>query len=508
MVMAGGIEAELKVRIDALAARRLAHVEALEGFALVPRGEKRLTTTYFDTPDLALRRKGATLRLRRSGREGEQTVKIGGSLSLGLAERPEFTVPHLGRTPAIDKFGDEEVRARLEAAIAGRPLVPLFAMRMSRQGWRATSRTGDVVDFSLDRGWVSAGERKAPILEAEFELVSGDRRVLFDLAKVALRGLCFSPSPGAKSDIGYDLVDGKPAAEVAPQVAVDADFPGDMPLEAAMQRVLRSCVVQIAGNVAAIRASRDPEGPHQLRVGLRRLRSAFAVFGAAIAPETVTRLRGEARRLGAEVAMVRDLDVLIDELVAPLQVHADVSGLVRLLEKRRAAAHVHLAAVLADPAVGDFLIDLIAFVEGRGWLSSCDIGQSAALVMPVGDFADRAVGRVRRKVARLGRDPDSLSPEQRHELRKRYKLLRYAYDFLSPVLDKSYRRKLLPRVKAAQDVLGVLNDIHMAHLTLDGLKPAGNEAAAVQRAIGFCLGWHAARAAAIWESKSDLLSLD
>ena len=46
-------------------------------------------------------------------------------------------------------------------------------------------------------------------------------------------------------------------------------------------------------------------------------------------------------------------------------------------------------------------------------------------------------------------------------------------------------------------MLGVLNDIHMAHLLLDDLHSVGPKAGAVERAIGYCLGWHSARAKAI-----------
>ena len=42
--------------------------------------------------------------------------------------------------------------------------------------------------------------------------------------------------------------------------------------------VLRDCHAQIAANLVVVAGSTEPEGPHQLRVGLRRLRTAFAVF--------------------------------------------------------------------------------------------------------------------------------------------------------------------------------------------------------------------------------------
>ena len=161
-----------------------------------------------------------------------------------------------------------------------------------------------------------------------------------------------------------------------------------------------------------------------------------------------------------------------------------MAALVALLEKRRKAARTRLAAALAERSTGDFLIDLLAFTEARGWLSTDDIGQSVGLAAPVTPFAERLIARLRRKVEKLGRDPEALSPEERHDLRKRFKRLRYAYDFFEPLMPKSARRKLLPRVKAAQDVLGVLNDIHMAHVMLDDVHAVGPKAGAVERAIG------------------------
>ena len=505
--MGSGVEAEFKVRIDVAAYRQLARIEALDGFVLTAKGEKRQTTTYFDTPDYALRRNGVTLRLRRCGRSGEQTTKIGGNFSLGLAMRPEHSVPHLGRVPVLAKFPDEAVRQRLEELIAGRPLLPLFSMRILRKAWIARSPNGSVVEMVLDRGTVTAGERKGDIVEVEFELVEGDRRAVFDLAKVALKGQAFSLSTRTKSDVGYDLIDERPSDDDRPRFAEPVRLDKDMAVEEALQLVLRSCAAQISGNVVAVRASRDPEGAHQLRVGLRRFRSALTAFSRVIAAEQVVRLKDDARWLAAAVGSVRDLDVLIDELIAPLQPAADLGALLVVLEKRRSAAHARLAAVMADPRTGDFLIDLIAFVEGRGWLSTSDIGQSVTLAAPIDDFAEHAVDRLRKKVARLGHDPAGLTPETRHELRKKYKLLRYAFDFFETVLDKADKRKLLPRVKTAQEVLGVLNDINMAHVMLDGLAVDGARSPALDRGIGFCLGWHAARADAIWKRKADDLLL-
>jgi inorganic triphosphatase YgiF len=505
--MASGVEAEFKVRIDGAGYRSLSQLSELDGCRIARSPDKRQTTTYFDTPDLALRKAGMALRLRRSGRSGEQTVKIGGSFSLGLAARPEYTVAHVGRVPAIAKFVEPEVRAALSAVVDGRPLLPLFSMRMLRKTWVCELPDGGRVEMVLDRGIVTAGERRSEIVEAEFELVDGDPRAVFEVAKAALSGVAFELSNRTKSDVGYDLIDDRPDDRGEPLFAETIRLDADRTVEEALRTVLRSCAVQIAGNVAAVRKSRDPEGAHQLRVGLRRLRSALAVFGRVIAPEQVMRLKDDARWLAAAVGSVRDLDVLIDELVVPLSAAADMAPLVAVLEKKRTVAHGRLAAVMAERRTGDFLVDLIAFVEGRGWLSSTDIAQSALLSAPVEGYASRAIERLRRKVTRLGKDPESLTIETRHELRKKFKVLRYGLDFFDAVLDKPARKKLLPAVKAAQEVLGVLNDIAMAHAMLDGLVVKGG-APGLERATGFCLGWHAARADAIWKNKADDLTVD
>lgn len=503
--MAATVEAELKVGLGVAGVRNLARLSAIAGMTVAARGDKHLVSTYFDTPDLVLRARGISLRLRRSGRTGEQTAKFSGSFALGLAERPEFNAAFAGRVPDLSRF-PEAVAAELARLVDGRPLVPLFAMRVTRRRWDVTTAAGDRVELALDRGHVSAGSRRADIREAEFELVEGDRRALFDVARLALDGIAFHFSAAAKSDLGYALLDGE-IGPPRPVQAVDADLDGDMSVEQAFQLILRSCASQISANVAAIRADRDVEGPHQLRVGLRRLRTALKIFAPVLAPGSADELAAEAQWLGAEVAVLRDVDVLIDELVAPLNESGEVAALIGLLEKRRAAARQRLDAAMADRRVGRFLIDLLAFTEGRGWLSPTDVGQSSLLAAPIDGFAEATIARLRRKVVKLGRDPEALTADERHDLRKRFKRLRYAYDFFEPLIAKPVRRKLLPRVKAAQDVLGVLNDIHMAHVMLDGVKGVGQLAGEVERAKGYCLGWHAARARAIWERRADDLTL-
>lgn len=247
--MSNAVEAELKFVIDADGMKKLSRFKALEGHDVVRIGEKRLTTTYFDTADRLLKANNISLRIRRAGRGGEQTVKAGGSFSLGMADRPEHTVVYGGQVPDISRFTDEMMRARLVDVLGASELLPTFTIKMARRLWRITNGNGDVVDFSIDNGEVSAGEQHAPVIEAEFELVSGDRRALFDIAKGVLKGLPFTFSTRTKSDLGFALVDGTLEPLGQPVFASAIDLNPDDSVESALQTMLRSCVAQISANL-------------------------------------------------------------------------------------------------------------------------------------------------------------------------------------------------------------------------------------------------------------------
>ena len=98
--------------------------------------------------------------------------------------------------------------------------------------------------------------------------------------------------------------------------------------EQAARDIVRECFDQIATNIIAVQRLDVPEGPHQLRVGLRRLRSAFSVFASVLASPELTRLGGEARWLGQEIGRLRDLEVVAGEIVRrEAGLHPDEPGL-------------------------------------------------------------------------------------------------------------------------------------------------------------------------------------
>src|SRR5690348_5316049 len=86
--LAEEIELKLSAPADAITA-----VSTHPAVAAVARGRprtRRLSTTYYDTPERDLAAAGVALRLRRVGRRWLQSVKGAGAVAAGLHRRAEF----------------------------------------------------------------------------------------------------------------------------------------------------------------------------------------------------------------------------------------------------------------------------------------------------------------------------------------------------------------------------------------------------------------------------------
>jgi triphosphatase len=263
--------------------------------------------------------------------------------------------------------------------------------------------------------------------------------------------------------------------------------------------IFRDCFAQIAANMALVAGSDEPEGPHQLRVGLRRLRAAFLVFRDSLGAEALQPLSEEARRLGQVVGGLRDLDVLTGEVVADA---ADLGldeeahkALVAALEARRRAVRTRVRRELAAPEAVGFLFDLGRLIEGRGWLVPSDYGQSARLATPIGEIAAEMLDARLAKAEKRGRSIRRLDAEGLHALRKELKKLRYAAEMLAPLFSSKRVGGYLKALKSLQDAFGSLNDAAMAATCLTGPRAPAANAPAAQRAVGWVLGALAVRGA-------------
>lgn len=495
------IESELKILLGAPGMEAIAGHPRLDALRLGPPRTEALLSVYHDTADERLRAAGIALRLRKIGRRWVQTVKRKGRAGEGggfFANR-EDERPAPGGRLVLDGDDPEGALAAVVAAVDGAELAPVFETRVTRTAQRVGIEGLGVVELALDDGEVRAGEASEPIREAEFELVEGSVGTIFAVARQILDRAPFRLGTTNKAARGYRLLHGEAKAP-APRKAGSFDFGPETGVEIVARDVLRDCLAQISANVPVVLDTDMSEGPHQLRIGLRRLRTALKVFAPVLGDQGVEGIEAAAKRLGKEIGHLRDADVLIEEVVA----HAAAHGLDpqarevldAALAARREAVRAEVRAALARPDTGAFLLDLLEYVETRGWLVPSDYDQTARLAQPIGELAPKLLRKRWRKAKALGEDIRELEPEELHSLRKSLKQLRYTVDMLAGLYPGKRSAAFLAALKELQDSFGGLNDAAMAEAKLAGDDPVSPDNPTVQRAVGFTLGILAGASAA------------
>ena len=453
-------------------------------------------STYFDTPDHSLAAAGIALRLRKAGRRWIQTVKRkdpGANAAHGLFSHVEIERPAPGGRLDLDGPDEQGAYAAIREAAGEAEIGPIFQTCVRRIVERLAPPGGGEVELALDRGEIVAGDRRAPILEAELELVSGGVDTIFEIARLLFRNGPLRFATANKAARGYRLANaGEADPDVAVRTAGTLSYDPATPIETVARDVLRDCFAQISANMVVVVESDVPEGPHQLRVGLRRLRTALDVLGPGLGSGAMTPLSDAARDIGRTVGALRDLDVLIDEVVVPAtagRLDATArSALLDALGARREAVRAQVRAALSGPESVGFALDLARMVEARGWLEPSDYSQTARLAAPIGELAPELMRRRAVRVEKKARRLRHLDTGALHALRKELKKLRYAAEILDPIYKDRKVTSYIRSLKRLLDTFGSLNDATMVGEFLTGPDAPGRDDPDIQRAVGWVLG--------------------
>ena len=288
------------------------------------------------------------------------------------------------------------------------------------------------IEAAVDQGQIASvrGNSSEPVCEIELELKTGDVTALYDVALDLLAVAPVRLERRSKSARGFRLaaLSAEPeriAAVHASEVALDPA----MTAAAALRRITRSCVDQIVGNEATVLAGM-PEGIHQMRVGVRRLRAILSTFAPLLNHDEFSRFSDELRWLGDVLGRARNLDVFVDGLVAPaIKSISDVPGITALnaaFAERRAAAHTDAAEAIVSPRYTALMLSLMRWSEESGATDQ----SAAALSCPLAKVAPRLLKRRLKLVRRRSAGFSKQSSEHRHRLRIALKKLRYAIEML------------------------------------------------------------------------------
>lgn len=483
------VEVELKCRLAPHLAPRLRRHPIVRNFRLARGQTRNLTTTYYDTPDFDLHRAGVALRVRHGGARRTQTVKLSGEMAV-VRSRPEIDWFIDGPDPDLSKvvdvhpvFSDPEIIERIDS---------VFETRIRRTVWTLGTQDNSRVALCLDIGSVVAGDMHEEICEVELELVSGRPAALYDLALALHQDLDIRISRLNKSERGYRLYGQESGAPVrAEPVILDPETPATE----AFSRFARSCLKQIVGNEAAVHEGTDPEGVHQMRVGIRRLRSTMSLFRPLLSVEAANSLKESLSWLGRGLGRARDADVFIADILTPVaRAFPDQAGLdvlMALAGDRKVAAYESVRDVLDDPRYTRLLL-----ISGL-WLERPEafLAESCLPEPPptVAEFGRGILDRRHRKMIKRGRHIESLSVPEKHQLRILVKKQRYACEFFAGMFNNRRTKPYLKCLRRLQNQLGYLNDAAVAEETLRAfLAGRGDVDPETHHAAGMVLGWHAA----------------
>ncbi len=268
-----------------------------------------------------------------------------------------------------------------------------------------------------------------------------------------------------------------PRAAAAPVKAAAVALPPGATVDDAFRTVVRAALAQVEANASGVLHSLDLEFVHQMRVGMRRLRSTFIAFRAAIPSAASSGIRRELRGATQALGAARDWDVLCESLSAARSTRfperASLEALLRRVALRRAASVRRARRAINTAEFRRALMRTQRWLESTPWRENIPAG---VLTAPVAPLARRALKRLFRKALACGENAAALRGDDLHQLRIRIKRLRYACEFFASLYTRRRAHSFLRRLQRIQDTLGELNDLAVAERLLDAVSAAAPEA--------------------------------
>jgi CHAD domain-containing protein len=258
--------------------------------------------------------------------------------------------------------------------------------------------------------------------------------------------------------------------------------------------VLTNTLEHFTGNWASLRESDAPESIHQLRVALRRMRSALGVFRRVIKLPELEDIRKEAKRIASALGPARECDAFRQNaLGGPMQKNPQslkgATALLQAVEARRVKSYASARQLMEDAATTQFVLAVQSFIFRRAWRTALPAEELGLLTSEGRLFGAAVLDRLMRRAVKRGRHLRTMTDEERHELRIVLKNLRYSAEFFGSLFeDGKTLRAFLRLVAELQEDLGAHNDAATAQSFLDGLglSPGGE----TQFASGYVLGWY------------------
>ncbi|MEM9554166.1 MAG: CHAD domain-containing protein [Acidobacteriota bacterium] len=431
-----------------------------DGLRCLEESTLETTSRVLDTFDWRLWSAGLRLDVARDG-DGWHALLL--SSAGDLVQRQDLDRPLLGFAESIP---DGALRERLVDRIEPRRLLPWVEMRLRTTRMRVVDAEEKTV-VRIERiepaasaiafGTEALGEplvlsprlRLRPVRGYD-DAFAAVRRHVGDLRLTPPTHLLIDEALHAAGHAPGEY-QGKPKLE----------FKASEPAAEATRRIHRQLLDVLRVNEDGTRRDLDSEFLHDLRVSVRRTRSALTQIKGVFPPDHLEHFKNEMRWLGGVTGPTRDLDVYLLKMPAyraslPDAIADDLEPLQRFLVAHQKSEQKKLARTLRSARYRKLLADWQRFLDEPPDVSSA---MAPNAERPIREIASQRIWKsYRRVVKRGGRIDDSSPDDALHDLRKDCKKLRYLLEFFAALYPRGEIKAAVKALKRLQDVLGDFND--------------------------------------------------
>ena len=422
---------------------------------------RKLVTIYYDTPNLALLNTGISLRIRRISGDWIQSIKAAGSAIAGLHQRMEWEANIKSDQPDFSKILDAELAKVFSNLDIRNTIKPIFKTVILRSEYQIILENGDHIELAIDKGHLVVNEVQEPISEIELELKNGHVGKLFNLALEIQNVIPIKLDNHSKAAHGYcHFHTCHPKVQYAHPPILNKQLNSFD----AFKQIVWECIHHLQGNQDIVLQHADAEGVHQMRVAIRRLRSAFAVFKVIISDKEVVSILAELKWLANILGKARDLDVLMLETIPNISTYSNHAEIIKNLHDSARIFHtkaydeVHKA--LTSQRYERLILKLSAWLENAQWHQTTSKSKHAKII----ELATNTLSKHHQQLLKSGRELSHMQPKDRHAVRIYAKKLRYTTEYFSTLFNKKKSKSFINHLSKLQDTLGMLNDINNTEL--------------------------------------------
>ena len=318
-------------------------------------------------------------------------------------------------------------------------LLSMAQMELPRDDWKSAFDYGAKIEPVSGLGKSAAGGSDESMREIALKLQRGNAVKLLDFA-LELQKVNQAEQIGTgeaqQGNTGYGARYPNPGKQddsthPAPRIvnAQPLKLKNGDAVTSAFKHIAWECLYHLQGNQNMVLYGTDVEGVHQMRVALRRLRTAFKLFRKALGHEGGALLLAEFGLIEDALRQARDLDVFLTQMLMPVMAQFERhAGLLALRDEAlalQAESYAKLRAILSSQRYQGLLLTAATWLECH----CCREDDSNEKHTKLRNIATSALTKHYKQLLASGKQLDYMHPEACHATRIATKKMRYVAEF-------------------------------------------------------------------------------